>query len=113
MRLWGLLGKSQKAKEIFNETLSTYKEDEMSMTQEKAQEVGAALRTLIIAVNHISEEDIDEMLQSASKEMALGPMIDLTTFRDENLFGKIHDTQKVLRALKEFKKEVKGIGDFK
>jgi len=85
----------------------------MAMTQEKAQEVGAALRTLIVATNHISEEDIDEMLRSASREMALGPMIDPTAFRDGNLFGKIHDTEKVLKALREFKKEVKGIGDFK
>lgn len=85
----------------------------MAMTPEKAQEVGAALKTLVVAINHISEEDIDEMLQSASREMALGPMIDPTAFRDGNLFGKIHDTEKVLRTLREFKKEVKGIGDFK
>ncbi|MBA7593467.1 hypothetical protein ES703_00387 [subsurface metagenome] len=85
----------------------------MAMTQEKAQGVGAALRTLIVAVNHITEEDIDEMLRSASREAALGPMIDPTAFRDGDLFGKLHDTQKVLRALREFKKEVKGIGDFR
>jgi len=82
------------------------------MTQEKAREVGAALRTLVVAVNHISEEDIDEMLHSASREAALGPMIDPTAW-DSNMFSKIHSTEKVLRALREFKKEVKGIGDFK
>lgn len=85
----------------------------MAMTQEKARLIGASLRTLVVAVNNISEEDIDEMLHSASREAALGPMIDPTAFRDGNLFGKIHSTEKVLRALREFKKEVKGIGDFK
>lgn len=85
----------------------------MAMTPERAHLVESALRALVITVNLISEEDIDEILRSASREMALGPLINPTTFMGGNLFDNLNGAEKVLWALLEFKKEVKGIGNFK
>jgi len=83
-----------------------------SETAKKTQEIETAIKTLVIICNHISEEDIDEMLSSANREITLGPLIDPTAFQGD-LFRKLYDVQKFLRALQTFKREVKGIGDFR
>ena len=83
------------------------------MDEGRVELIGASLRTLVVAVNAISEEDIAEILHSISRELSLGPMIDPTTWRDRNLFDTVRGTEKVIQALLDFKREVKGIGGFK
>jgi len=82
------------------------------MTRERARLVGAALKTLVVALGNIDEEDLAFLLQNNEMEVSLGPLIDPTAFQDGQLFDSLEGTQKVLRALLKFKKEVKGIGAF-
>lgn len=85
----------------------------MTLTPERARKVGVYLRALVVALNRLTEEDLEAVLSSISRDEALGPMIDPTRWRNGDLFGKAYDTRKVIQAVLILKKEVKGIGDFR
>lgn len=85
----------------------------MALTLQRAQEVGTCLKTLVVAANGITEEDLSELLAANSKELATGPLVDPTAWQSGGMFEANRQTTKVLRAILTFKQEVKGIGDFK
>lgn len=83
------------------------------MDRVKAEEIGEHIRGMIVNVNAIKEEDLKELLGVGSREAALGPLVDPTLWQDGDMVEVNNQTRRVLRALLVFKKEVKGIGDFK
>ncbi len=86
---------------------------ENEITQEQIQDCANNLTELCRVMNSIEEEVLTSMLRDMSREQAIGPLLDPTLWRDENLFDKSNKTGKVIRAILDFKKEVKGIGFFK
>lgn len=83
----------------------------MTLTLEKAEQVGEALKLLVIASNSIKEEDLEELLNVGRKKEALDPLIDPTRWMYEGEANRL--TSKVLMALLTFKRAVKGIGNFR
>jgi len=83
----------------------------MSLEIDKAVEIGKHLEGIVKHVNAISEDDLETLLETGSQEEALGPMIDPTAWRD-GLFDVYRQTSKTLQALLDFKRAVKGIGNF-
>lgn len=77
------------------------------------EEVGRSIEELVIAMNAISIEELDSILRSISRDSAIGPLLDPTYWRDSGMFELSHKTRKVIQAIRDFKVEVKGIGNFK
>ena len=77
-----------------------------------AVETGRSLEVIVEAMNSIEVEEIDVMLKSLSRDEAIGPMIDPTLWGHGGMFNVARQTRKVLDAIKAFKKEVSGIGNF-
>lgn len=84
----------------------------MKITVKRSLEIARNLEGLIGNVNAISEEELEEYIRIGDTQLAIGPMLDPTMWRDNNLFGAYHKTQVVFRALRDFKRIVKGIGKF-
>jgi len=84
----------------------------MTITYARSLKIGLHLRDLIVSVNAISEEELKEYLRQISYNEAMGPMLDPTKWRDEDLFTQASQSKKVLSALLDFKQAVKGIGNF-
>lgn len=84
----------------------------MTLTPERAQEIGVHLKAIVDNLNAITEEEFKEILQVESREEALGPLLDPTAFQHRG-FDLTYQTQKVIRGLLQFKREVSGIGAFK
>ncbi len=83
------------------------------ITQERVEECAGYMTQLCVVMNKLDSEVLEAMLRDLSRGSAVGPLMDPTRWRDEDLFDKAHKTEKVLRAIQAFKKEVKGIGFFK
>ena len=83
------------------------------ITQERIQKCANSLTELCKVMNALDIEVLEAMLRDLSRDSAIGPLMDPTRWRDEGLFDKSHKTEKVIRAILTFKKEVKGIGFFK
>ena len=84
----------------------------MEITQERTKAVWGALKLLVEACNMVTEDELDALLQEGERKQAIDPMLDPTKYRAEGQGHYIRQTQKVLRAFKVFKQEVKGIGSF-
>ncbi|MBA7704676.1 hypothetical protein ES703_113493 [subsurface metagenome] len=82
----------------------------MEITQERAEAVGEALKLLVEACNMVTEDELAALIQEGAVIHATAPILDPTRYRAEG--GQISQGQKVLRAFKVFKQEVKGIGFF-
>lgn len=73
--------------------------------------VAGCIAAIMPHFNSISGEDLDALLSDISTQMAIGPLIDPTAWRDQE--GVAFDGMKtVLRAMRTFKREVAGIGRF-
>lgn len=84
----------------------------MEITQERAEAVGEALKLLVEACNMVTEDELDALIQEGAVIHATAPILDPTRYRAEGQGQVISQGQKVLRAFKVFKQEVKGIGFF-
>ena len=77
------------------------------------EEVGKSIEGIVAAMNSISIEELDIILRSISRDSAIGPLLDPTYWRDTGMFEASHKTRKVVQAIRDFKVEVSGIGNFK
>lgn len=84
----------------------------MEITIEKSLEIAKHLDNIIEHVNAITEEELVAYIGVGRREEAMGPMIDPTAWRDGGGFEASRQTIKVLQALIDFKRTVKGIGKF-
>ena len=84
----------------------------MEITQERAEAVGEALELLVKACNMVTEDELDAMIQEGAIIHAMAPILDPTRYRAERQGQVISQAQKVLKAFRVFKQEVKGIGFF-
>jgi len=83
----------------------------VEITQERAEVVGGALKLLVVVCNMVTEEELEALIHVGEMKHTMDPMLDPTRYREEGPY--ISQGQKVLRAFKAFKKEVKGIGFFR
>jgi len=74
-------------------------------------EVGKSIEKIIEAMNSISLEELDDILQSIKKDEALGPMLDPTAWQAGG-FEITKQIWKVIKAIQDFKAKVSGIGNF-
>lgn len=73
--------------------------------------VAGCIAAIMPHFNSISDDDLGALLGDISTQMAIGPLIDPTAWRDRE--GIAFDGMKtVLRAMRTFKREVAGIGRF-
>lgn len=82
-----------------------------TITYERSVVVGEALKLLVEACNMVTEDELDALIHVGEMKHTMDPMLDPTRYREEG--PSISQGQKVLRAFKTFKQEVKGIGFFK
>ena len=82
----------------------------MKITGERSKEIANGLKMIVEACNSFTEEELSELLRIGDMKHELDPMLNPTRYRLEG--EGISQTQKVLRALITFKREVKGIGNF-
>ncbi|KKK51019.1 hypothetical protein LCGC14_3119130, partial [marine sediment metagenome] len=61
--------------------------------------------------NSISDDDLDALLGDIGTQMAIGPLIDPTAWRDRESVA-YQGMATVLQAIRTFKREVSGIGRF-
>lgn len=78
----------------------------MKLTKERVQEISSSIALIRCEVFGISEEELDELIKIGSQEEAIGPLLDPTKWRDEDLFGKTAKTLEVLRMIKELKRRL-------
>ena len=83
----------------------------MTLTQERAEAVGKAITNLVHALNSVTEEELQALIQVGEDKHAIDPMLDPTRYRAEG--HGISQGQTVLREMIRFKQAVKGIGYFK
>ena len=76
------------------------------------EEVGKSIEGIVLAMNSVSIEELDSILQSISRDEALGPMIDPTLWGHGGKFEAARQTRKVIQAIRDFKAEVSGTGNF-
>jgi len=76
------------------------------------EEVGKSIEGLVVAINSVSSEELDSILSSISRDEAIGPMIDPTLWGHGGKFEAARQTRKVIQAIRDFKIEVSGIGNF-
>jgi hypothetical protein len=81
------------------------------ITQERSEQIGEELKLIVDACNSIEEDELAELIHIGEMKHTWDSMIDPTRYRLES--KSITQSQKVLGALLNFKKEVKGIGAFK
>lgn len=75
------------------------------------ERIGKSIEGIVKTMNSVSIEELDALLESTSRDTALGPMIDPTAWQGGK-FETARQTEKVIRAIRDFKVEVSGIGDF-
>jgi len=75
------------------------------------EEVGKSIKGVVKAMNSVSIEELDEILGDISRDEAFGPMVDPTAWRDGK-FDAARQTRKAIQAIRDFKVEVSGIGNF-
>ena len=77
----------------------------------ESEEVGKSIEGIVETMNSVSIEELDSILQSISRDEALGPMIDPTLWGHGGKFEAARQTRKVIQAIRDFKMEVSGIGN--
>ena len=75
------------------------------------EKVGNSIKGIVKAMNSVSIEELDSILRSLSKDEAIGPLLDPTLWR-AGKFEAARQTRKVIQAIRNFKMEVSGIGNF-
>ena len=78
----------------------------MALTKERVEEVVHRLAGIRLLLSDIKEEEIDELIRIGNYEGTVGPLMDPTRWRDEDLFEKTDRAQEVLRAIKELKRRL-------
>ena len=81
------------------------------MTIRTAEQVQKSIEDIVQSMNSIRIEELNSMLESANREEAIDPMLDPARFTVGG-FEAVRQTKKVLQAIKDFKYEVSGIGNF-
>ena len=75
------------------------------------ERVGKSIEGIVKTINSVSIEELDSILKSISRDTTLGPMVDPTAWKGGR-FDAARQTKKVIQAIRDFKMEVSGIGDF-
>ena len=75
-------------------------------------ETGRSIEVIVEAMNSIELGEIDAILKSLSRDEAIGPLVDPTLWGHGGMFDVARQTRKVLNAIRAFKIEVSGIGNF-
>lgn len=67
------------------------------MDQERAEEIGKSVESIVGNMNSIKEEELEELLSQIHHDQGIGPLL---------------KTERVLSEILRFKRTVKGIGNF-
>jgi len=82
------------------------------ITMEQAVVVGDHIKSLVEHFNAITEEELGALIGEGKQKDAIDPLVDPTGWRDG--YGEVNrQARKVLEAILEFKRTVKGIGNFR
>lgn len=76
------------------------------------EKVGESIQCIVKSINSVSIEELDSILSSISQDTTLSPLIDPTEWMEGGRFNAAMQTRQVIHAIKNFKKEVSGIGNF-
>lgn len=77
-----------------------------------AIETGRSIEVIVEAMNSIEVEELKAILESISRDTALGPMTNPSAWQGGGKFDAARQTRKVIQAILDFKMEVSGIGNF-
>ena len=83
----------------------------MSMVRTPA-EIGESLKAIVEDMNSMSIKELDAFIQSINRDEAIGPLLDPMAWRDTGRFAAAAGTKRALQAIRAFKIEVSGIGNF-
>lgn len=76
------------------------------------ERIGKSLEAIVAVMNSISIEELDYILKDISRSETIGPMTDPTAWQGGRKFEEARQTRKVMLAIKAFKVEVSGVGNF-
>ena len=76
-----------------------------------SEEVGDSIKDIVKAMNSVSVKELDSILESISVDEAMGPILDPTTWQ-YGRYEAANQTRTVIQAIRQFKIEVSGIGNF-
>lgn len=80
-------------------------------TVEQAIVIGDHIKELVTHFNAIGEQELEALISVGEQKEAIDPLLDPTGWRDE--YGEVNRmARKVFEAILEFKRTVKGIGNF-
>ena len=75
------------------------------------EEIGKSLTSIVVAINSVRMEELDAMLGNINRDGSIGPLLDPTAWQ-EGMFQAATQTKHVMQAIRDFKVEVSGIGNF-
>ena len=70
-----------------------------TMTQERVKEIADILLRIRMLLTNITAEEITEVVQGLSRDEAIGPLLDPTKWRDEDLFSQSTKSKRFLECL--------------
>ena len=76
------------------------------------EEVGVNIMDIVGAINSVSLEELDSILENISRNTTMGPLTDPTAWLGGQKFNEARLTKKAVQAIRDFKTEVSGIGNF-
>ena len=86
-------------------------QEKQTLTPGLPLKVASCIAAIMPRFNSISDDDLDALLNDVGTQMAIGPLIDPTAWRDRESEA-YQGMATVLRAMRTFKREVAGIGRF-
>ena len=73
------------------------------LTKERIHEIASLLFNLRLQLQQVNPEEIQEILSGMRQDEALGPLLDPTKWRDEDLFSLNNKSQRFLEKLLELR----------
>lgn len=80
----------------------------MAILPERMEQIASGLKSIRLQLGIIQTEELKEIIRDAERDEAIGPMLDPTRWRDEDLFTSVRKTRKVLGIMVELKRELEG-----
>ena len=78
----------------------------MEISKDRMQLIANFLRNIKLQLMLLDTKELEQIIEDASRDEAIGPMIDPTRWRDEDMFTSTHKMKTVLRMIIELKKEL-------